>query len=122
MERMPGTKNSFSAVRKAAAGLPDVEEGTSYGCPALKVKGKLLTCLAAHKSAEPGTLVVRIGFQDRDFMIAEDPATYYLTDHYVDYPSVLVRLSRIRPEALRDLLGAAWRFVTAEKRKTRART
>ena len=33
----------------------------------------------------------------------------------MNYPSVLVRLSRIHPDALRDLLGMAWRFVTAKK-------
>jgi hypothetical protein len=108
---------SFGAVRKAAAGLPDVEEGTTYGSPALKVRGKLLTCLAVHKSAEAGSLVVCIGFQRRDDMIAEDPSTYYLTDHYRNHPIVLVRLSQIHPDALHDLLGAAWRFVTARKPK-----
>jgi hypothetical protein len=108
-------KQSFQAVRTAARGLPDVEEGTTYGSPALKVRGKLLTCLAVHRSAEAGSLAVRMGFQERDDLISADPVTYYLTDHYVDHPVVLVRLSRIRPDALRDLLGAAWRFVTAKK-------
>ena len=46
--------------------------------------------------------------------MAASPDVYYLTDHYVNYPVVLVRLSRIHPDALRDLLGMAWRFVTAK--------
>lgn len=53
-------------------------------------------------------------FGRRDELIAADPDTYYLTDHYLDYPVVLVRLSRIHIDALRDLLGAAWRFVSAK--------
>jgi len=46
--------------------------------------------------------------------MAASPDVYYLTDHYVNHPVVLVRLSRIHPDALRDLLGMAWRFVTAK--------
>ena len=118
-DEMTSSRTTFASVRKAAAGLPDIEEGTAYGSPALKVRGKLLTCLAVHKSAEPNSLVVRIGFQDRDDLIEADPATYYLTDHYVDYPAVLVRLSRIPPDALRDLLAGAWRFVTAADSRRR---
>ena len=86
-----------------------------YGSPALKLRGNLLACVAIHKSAEPDTLAVRIDSGERDELIAADPKTYYLTDHYVDYPVVLVRLSRIRTDALSDLLSAAWRFVSAKK-------
>jgi hypothetical protein len=109
----------FSVVRKIAVALPDVEEGTAYGSPAFKVRGKLLTCLAVHKSAEPGTLAVRIGFEERAQLIAADPETYYLTDHYLAYPIILVRLSRIQRDALRDLLSMAWRFVAEKSSKRR---
>jgi hypothetical protein len=106
----------FNAVRKIALALPAVEEGTAYGSPAFKVRGKLLACVAIHKSAEPNTLAVRIDFDRRDEMIAEEPGTYYLTPHYVNYPVVLVRLSRIRTDALRDLMVAARAFVTTSAR------
>jgi hypothetical protein len=116
---MRKTKVTFDIVREIGLALPDVKEGTMYGSPALKVRGNLLTCLAIHKSAEPESLAVRIDFHQRAGLIAEEPETYYLTDHYVDYPVVLVRLSQIRIDQLRDLLGSAWRFVTAQnKRKT----
>ncbi len=46
--------------------------------------------------------------------MAAAPDVYHLTDHYVNYPVVLVRLSKIHTGALRDLLGIAWRFVTAK--------
>ena len=115
------SRQPFDMVRKIGLDLPDVEEGTMYGVPALKVRGKFLACMASHKSAEPNTLVVRMDFEDRDALIAEDPRTYYLKPHYQDYPSVLVRLNVIAPEALRDLLQGAWRTVmaTASKRKRR---
>ena len=86
-----------------------------YGSPALKVHGRLLTCLAIHKSAEPASLVVRTDFDERAALLAEEPETYYLTDHYVNHPVVLVRLSRIRADQLRDLLRSALRFITAHE-------
>ena len=105
-------------VRAIAASLPGVEEGTSWGVPSIKLRGRLLTCMASHKSAEPNTLVVRLGLEQRDAMVADDPGTYYLKDHYEGYACVLVRLARIHPDALRDLLHAGWRFVdeTAPRR------
>ena len=85
-----------------------------YGSPAFKVHGELLTCIAINKSAEPDTLAVRIDFDRRAELLAEAPEVYYLTDHYMNYPVVLVRLSRIRLDALRDLLGMAWRSANAK--------
>jgi len=109
---VPKAKPNFDLVRKIALRLPEVEESTAYGTPALKVRGKLLACIAINKSAEPGSLVVRLDFDRRAELIETAPDVYYLTDHYVNYPSVLVRLSRIEPDALKDLLGLAWSFVT----------
>jgi hypothetical protein len=105
-------KIGFDTVRKMGLALPDVEEGTIYGSPALKVRGKMFACLAVHRSADPGSLAIRIDFDQREELMAADPRTYYLTEHYVNYPVVLVRLTRVHPDALRDLLLMAWRFVS----------
>jgi hypothetical protein len=102
----------FETVRKIGLALPGVEESTTYGSPALKVHGKLLACMAVHRSAEPGSLVVRVDFADRAELLAADPDVYYVTDHYIGYESVLVRLSRVHRDVLRDLLGMAYKFVT----------
>src|SRR5437773_8879626 len=112
---MPRNKIDFDTVRRIALGLADVEESTMYGSPALKVRGKLLTCLPVHRSAEPDSLAVRIDFDQRAELMADAPDVYYLTDHYVNYPVVLVRMTRIHADALRDLLSMAWRFVTMKK-------
>lgn len=104
----------FDTVRELARELGEVEEASAYGARALKVRGKLLTCTAIHKSAEPGSLVVRIDFDHRAELLEAAPDVFYLTDHYVNYPSVLVRLSRIDPDSLRNLLVRAWSFVTAK--------
>ena len=115
---MPAKKISFDTVREIGLALPDVEEGATYGSPALKVRGKMFACIPSHRSAEPDSLVIRIDFDRREELIAADPKTYYLKDHYVGYPCVLVRLTRIRRDELRDLLLMAWRFVsTSDKRR-----
>jgi hypothetical protein len=114
---------TFADVRDIGLTLPDVTEGTYYGTPALMYRDQMLACMASHKSAEPHTLVVRVDFDRRDLLIADEPAMYYLTDHYVGYPSVLVRLGRFPRESLNDLLMMAWRTVSsaAEHRKRRRR-
>ena len=108
-----GTKKiTFDTVREIGMKFPGAEYGTAYGAPALKVHGKMFTCVPTHRSAEPDSLAIRLDFDQRDELIAADPATYYLKDHYVNYPCVLVRLSRIHEDALRDLLQMAVRFVS----------
>ena len=115
---MPAKKISFDTVREIGLALADVEEGATYGSPALKVRGKMFACIPSHRSAEPDSLVIRIDFDRREELIAADPKTYYLKDHYLGYPCVLVRLTRIRHDELRDLLLMAWRFVsTSDKRR-----
>ena len=86
----------------------------------MKVRGKMFVCIASHKSAEPNTLVVMMDFADRDALIEDDPRTYYLKEHYVNYPCVLVRLSKISADALRDLLAGAYRFVSAKRTRKAA--
>ena len=115
---MPRKTLGFDAVRTIGLAL-GAEEGTAYGAPALEVGGKMFACLAIHRSAEPDSLVVRIPFNMRDELIASDPETYYLTDHYVDYPSVLVRLLRVHPDALRELLSTAREFVATQTPRVR---
>ena len=112
----------FKLVEAAGRSLPDVEVTTTWGQPALKVNGSMFVCIASHKSAEPDTLVVMMDFADRDALIEEDPDTYYLKEHYVGYPCVLVRLSRVHPDALRALVVGAHRYVSARRKRKRTGT
>jgi hypothetical protein len=96
---------TYDTVRRIALAFPHVQEGTSYGTPALKVKGKLFVRLRE----DPDSLVVRMPFEQREGMLADDPETYYLTDHYRPYPWMLVRLSKVREDALREVLLIAYR-------------
>lgn len=119
---MPKNRVTFDTVRKIGLTLPGVEEATMYGSPALKVRGRLLACVPSHKSAEPDSLAVRTDFETRAALLAEQPEMFYLKDHYVNYTVVLVRLSKIKTEQLRDLLESARRFVEVhEGRNERGR-
>jgi len=76
----------------------------------------MFVCIASHKSAEPNSLVVMMSFADRDALVEDDPGTYYLKEHYLNHPCVLARLTRIRLDALRDLVAGAHRFVNVQMR------
>jgi len=109
--------HAFATVETIGRALPDVKVTTAWGQPALKVHGKMFVCIASHKSAEPDSLVVMMAFADRDALVEDDPATYYLKEHYLNHPCVLVRLTRVRLDALQDLVVGAHRFVHGQIRR-----
>jgi hypothetical protein len=104
-------QTDFEIVKQIGHEFPGVEDSTSYGTPALKVKGALL--LRLREDGE--TLAVRTTFLERDLLLEADPETYFVTDHYVKYPFILVRMSRIGPDDLRDRLEHAWRQVAPKR-------
>jgi hypothetical protein len=108
------TPAAFENVRRIALSLDNVEEGTSYGTPAFKVGGALFVRM--HQDGE--SLVVRTDFEQREELMAADPETYYITDHYLNYEWILIRLSRVQPDALRDLIRMAWRLASTSKRRS----
>jgi hypothetical protein len=113
---------SFETVLALAPAFPDLQESTMYGSPAIKLGKRLVACVAIHRSAEPGSLVVRTDFEQRAAMLADDPETFYVTDHYVRHPVVLVRMNRLTKDQLRELITAARQCVLAHadpKKKAR---
>ena len=114
------SKVGFDLVAEVARVIPEVEKVAYPRGRGLKIRGKLLACEAIHKSAEPNSLMVRIGSDEREVLLATDPDTYYLTDHYRGYPAILVRLSKIRRKALGELLEIAAEFVSAKKRRAKS--
>src|SRR5262245_27486133 len=116
-------KDPFKTVRAVGLTLPEVDAATRYdGSPMLRLRGCFLAGLATHPSAEPGTLVVRADVEEREWLLADAPGTYYLTDDYRKYPVGLVRLSRITRDALHDLLSSSWRLTLAKAPRPRRRT
>ena len=97
---------TLATVRRLALAFPGVEEGLSYGTPGFRVRGKFL----ARMQEDGETLVVKCGDDERDFRMKADPETFFITDHYRGYPTVLVRLTRVTTTDLRDVLEQAWRL------------
>jgi hypothetical protein len=96
-------KLSLSAIRRAMIAVPGVEEGTSYGTPAWRFKGKLLVRL--HQDG--ASLVLRIGNAAREYLLQADPQTFFVTDHYRGHPIVLARQDRLTEADLRKLVMRA---------------
>jgi hypothetical protein len=115
---MPKKTVDLDVVRELTLALPGVEEGTLHGVPSWKLRRTLLACPAIHRSAEPDTLVVRIDRAERTKLLETKPDVYYITDHYLKHPMVLVRLARIDRKGLSDLLGMARRSIDAESKPT----
>jgi len=102
---------SFAAVRQLTLSLPSVKEVSSYGTPGFKVAGKLFARF--HQDGE--AVVVRIDLKQREMRMRADPQAFFITDHYLHYPWMLVRLAAVRLEDLRELLEDAWRLRAPQK-------
>jgi hypothetical protein len=103
---------TFDDVRKFALAWPEVEDGMSYGTPALKVRKKLLARLR-----EDGDSLVMPGVpqDERDMLVERAPQLFYFTDHYRDYPMVLIRLSKGKRTDVESLLRRHWRTLASKK-------
>jgi hypothetical protein len=102
---------TFDDVRKIALAWPEVEDGTSYGTPALKVRKKMLVRL---KEDDDSLVMPGIPFDERDMLVESQPKLFYFTDHYKDYPMVLIRLSRAKRATVEPLLRRQWRTLASK--------
>lgn len=100
---MATRKLSLAVIRRTVSALPGVEEGTSYGTPAWRHKGKLLARL--HQDGK--SIVLKVGNETRDHLLQADPKTFFVTDHYVGYAMVLARLDQLSAGDLKKLLQRA---------------
>jgi hypothetical protein len=103
---------TYEDVVRLALALPDVEESTSYGTPSLKARGRFL----ARIKEDGVTLALRCPFELREILLRDEPDVFHLTDHYRDYPAVLVRLPRIKVPRLKLVLKQAWEAVAQSPR------
>ena len=104
----PLTWDSFKALARA---YPEVEEGLSYGTPGLKVRGKFL----ARLREDGETIAIRIDMDHRAVMIEANPEAFFFTDHYANYPAMLIRMSAAREADVVDLIEDAWRNLATKK-------
>jgi hypothetical protein len=108
---------TFDTVREIAQTLAGAEESTSYGTPAFKVKGKLFA--RQHQDGE--SLVIAVDPAAREETMNAAPKKFYITDHYLNYPWMLVRMKKVNKDELRDLLMGAWRRVAGKTLKATPR-
>lgn len=103
--------SDVDTLRKIALSLPGVEEGTSYGTLAYRVSKKLIC-----RMKEDGeSLAIRMEFGEREILVEGEPETFYFTEHYRNYPMVLVRLPKVHPDELKRIFGNAWRRFAGKK-------
>ena len=95
---------SYDTVRKAALSLAGIEESTSYGTAALKVRGKLLVRLKEDNES----LGLRLTWEERERVLALYPEQFFLTEHYRKGPWVLFRLKTASAAQIRAALSHAW--------------
>ena len=96
---------TVAATRKLLLAFPGVEEGPCYGTAGFRVRGKFLARLRDNDTV----LVVKCGDIERDLRIEANPRTFFTTDHYRGYPTVLVRLDSVTKEDLHDVVEVGWR-------------
>jgi hypothetical protein len=100
---------TFADVRRLALAMPEVTEVKAYGMSAFKAGKKRFAGQPIERpDVEPSTIGVGVSLEQRERLLAARPDLYYLTDHYVSYPTVLVRFSRMTRDELRELLATAW--------------
>ena len=108
---------SWEDLRRFLLPVDGVEEGTSYGTPAFRVRRKLL----ARLREDGETLVVtQVEDIEKEMLIQTQPDVYYITDHYRGYPAVLVRLSKADRAELCALLEQSWQRLAPVRRQRRA--
>ncbi len=105
----------FRDVVRVGSELPDVEVSTSYGTPALKVRGRSFCRLwgpdeSERKGPEPGdVLVVFCDLDEKPMLIESAGGALFDQEHYVGHPALLVRLADVDDALLKDVLTESWR-------------
>jgi hypothetical protein len=102
----------WETVRELALALPEVEEDTSHGKPAFRIRRKLFAWMSPH---EHGALAVRVDPDEKPLLLESNPAAYFVTPHYENYPCVLVRMDHIDRDELAERVEDAW-LLRAPKR------
>ncbi len=90
--------------------LPEIEESTSYGRPALKVRGKFVAAMRT----DPDAVVLRCDLDEKPLLLEARPDILFETPHYHGWGYVLLRLEASRDEA-REFLTDSWLLAAPKK-------
>ena len=101
---------SVRAARDLLLALPNVVEGRSYGMPAFLLNGRFL----ARFRDDDTVLVLQLAtIAEREVLMELDVRAFFYTEHYRNYPAVLVRLAEVPVPLLSDVVTESWRHVSA---------
>jgi hypothetical protein len=101
----------YEKIRQIALALPGVEEGRYFSTPAFRVRGKVF----ARIREDGETMALKVDFETRDTLMQVDSDTFFTTDHYLEYPSVLMRFSNVEPDEMREHLERSWRYCASKR-------
>jgi hypothetical protein len=101
---------TWKTVRALAKKLPEVEESTWFNTPSFKVRKKSFVRLK-----EEDVIVVLVDLDEKEALLRAEPDVFFQTPHYEGYPAMLVRLSAVEPDELREVLTDAWRRVAPKR-------
>ncbi len=99
-------------MRNIILAFPGAEEGVSYGQPSFKVNNKFFTRL---RREDQSVVLLEVGYDEREMLMEAEPATFHITPHYKDYPSVLARIATLHPGSLHNFLARRWRKIAPKK-------
>jgi hypothetical protein len=102
----------YGRYLKVALALPGTEASMSYGTPAVKVRGKILS---RWRTEAEGALAIRCDFLDRQILLQAQPEVFFLTDHYLNYPMILMHIEKASRDVLVDVTERAWRLVAPDR-------
>jgi hypothetical protein len=103
------TFHYLDTVRKVALHMPEAEEYICYGTPAFRVKKKLMA-----RIREDGKTLA-IHSEEREAWMKKDPDIFFITDHYRNYPMLLVNLSLVKHDDLKTLFLDAWKQIAPKR-------
>ncbi len=104
---------TYEEVREMALALPNVEDGLSYGAPALKLNGKQMFIRLRD---DLNAIVLKTTYGEREELMAAEPSIYYITDHYLNYEYVLVSLENVDVDALEEMIGRSYDLARLKKK------
>jgi hypothetical protein len=106
---MSVTKAQF---QKIALSFPGAVEALSHGKPSFLVVKKFFT---RWRAEENSIVLIVDSIDERDMLLEADPKTFFITDHYRNYPSVLACASKIDAKTLHGMLERRWRKIAPRK-------
>ena len=103
---MPAKRGvTATTARMMSLALPGVTKGVSYGTASWSLRKKFIARFRDYDMV----MVIKCGDLERDLRLGAKPKAFFLTDHYIGWPTVLIRLAQVRAADLRELIEVSWR-------------